>query len=120
MRSANSAGELADHLKPQIVKALLHLWHGEDRDDLPIEVLDDRPGRAARRHHAGQRVSSCPGTPASAMVATAGKVGERLCAVTARARNRPSLICADALGRAEKAMGETAIMVIGAKSLTGS
>jgi hypothetical protein len=48
---------------------------------------------------------SWPGSPASAIVGTSGRAGERLALVTASARNMPSFTWGAAGGRAVKAIG---------------
>src|SRR5215813_13941895 len=51
--------------------------------------------------------ASCtwPGTPASSMVGTSGRIAIRFALVTASARKRPALIGRDATGRVENATG---------------
>src|SRR5262249_3942689 len=51
--------------------------------------------------------ASCtwPGTPASSMVGTSGRIATRFALVTASARKRPALICPDATGNVENATG---------------
>src|SRR5262249_15162689 len=73
--------------------------------DLAVQKIDDLAWRTSgAQTHCG---ASCtwPGTPASSIVGTSGRTAIRFVLVTASARSRLSLICADADGSVANATG---------------
>src|SRR5258708_12465766 len=98
IRALNSSGGTAEGSYP--IAAILSLGSGDatGRAIAPYKrSMISRGVPAGAQTHCG---ASCswPGTPASSIVGTSGRITIRFVLVTASARSRPSLICADADG----------------------
>src|SRR6516162_933746 len=105
VRALNSSGGTAEGSYP--IAAIFSLRSGDATARAISRYkrsMISRDVPAGAQTHCG---ASCtwPGTPASSIVGTSGRIAIRFVLVTASARSRPSLICADADGSVANATG---------------
>src|SRR6516165_9457661 len=105
IRALNSSGLTAEGSYP--IASIFSLRSGEATARAISRYKRSTISRgvpAGAQTHCG---ASCtwPGTPASSIVGTSGRIATRFVLVTASARSRPSLICADADGSVANATG---------------